>query len=441
MAAEHLHFVTGRLAEHALRDVVAPLAESVGFQYSIDVLPITVAALMTPQWIAPRLSVPTTATKVLIPGYCEGDLTELTAATCVPVERGPRDLRKLPSLFGHAKADSDYGAHQIEIVAEINHSPRLKLDEILAQAQSLAHAGADVIDIGCDPGDTWPGVAETVKAVKDLGLRVSIDSLNVQEISEAAKAGAELVLSVNASNRHAAADWGVEVVAIPDDPHELAGLDATVEHLATAGVRLRIDAILEPIGFGMAESLRRYLDVRRRYPDAEMLMGVGNLTELSDCDSAGINFLLLGFCEEVGIRSILTTQVIPWAQSSVAECDVARRLAHYAVRNRALPKHVDERLIMLRDADPMRHDAEMIERLAQEVKDHNYRLLVGPDGFHLVAAGIHLTNQDPFALFAELAAQGPKNLDASHAFYLGFELCKAQIAAALGKRYEQDEAL
>ena len=68
----------------------------------------------------------------------------------------------------------------------------------------------------------------------------------------------------------------------------------------------------------------RLADIRRRYPDAELLMGIGNLTELTDADSAGINTLLLGFCQEVGIRSVLTTQVINWARTSVRECDLAR---------------------------------------------------------------------------------------------------------------------
>ena len=96
----------------------------------------------------------------------------------------------------------------------------------------------------------------------------------------------------------------------------LGGLDETVEMLAAAGVPLRIDPVLEPIGCGFAARLGRYLEVRRRYPDAEMLMGIGNLTELTDADSAAINVLLFGFCEELGIRSVLTTQVINWARTS-----------------------------------------------------------------------------------------------------------------------------
>ena len=44
-------------------------------------------------------------------------------------------------------------------------------------------------------------------------------------------AGAELVLSVNATNRDHAPDWGVEVVALPDRAGSLDGLEATAEFL------------------------------------------------------------------------------------------------------------------------------------------------------------------------------------------------------------------
>ncbi|MEX0642369.1 MAG: DUF6513 domain-containing protein, partial [Pirellulales bacterium] len=341
MSPTHIHFVTGRLAEHALRHVLEPLAPQVGFEYSVDVLPITVAALMSPQWIAPRLSVPVGTTRVLLPGYCEGDLAPVEAAAGVPVERGPRDLRRLPDFFGHEPAPADYGHYDIEIIAEINHCPRLALDEVLREARRLAADGADVIDVGCEPDGPWIGVGDVVRALHDDGHRVSIDSLDPREIEPAVRAGAELVLSVNSTNRDAARGWGCEVVVVPDDPRSLAGLDETIDELAKAGVRLRIDPVLEPIGFGFAASLGRYGEVRRRYPDAEMMMGIGNLTELTDVDSAGVNAVLLGFCEELGIRSVLTTQVINWARSSVRECDLARRLVYHSVRQRVLPKHLE----------------------------------------------------------------------------------------------------
>ena len=446
MPRDHIHVVTGRLAEHALKSVVAPLAADVGFDYTVDVLPITVAALMTPEWIARHWRVPEAATRIVLPGYCDGDLTPLSAVTQAAIERGPRDLRRLPEFFRRDPPPTDYGAYDIQILAEINHCPRLSLAEILREAQKLSDAGADLIDVGCEPGDPWPGVAAAVRALRDAGHRVSIDSLNPREIAPAVAAGAELVLSVNSTNCKAAVDWGVEVVVTPDVPATLEGLDETVDHLARAGVPLRIDPILEPNGFGFAASLGRYLETRRRYPDAEMMMGVGNLTELTDVDSAGVNALLLGFCQELAIRSVLTTQVINWARTSVRECDVARRLMHHAVTHRVLPKHLDSRLLMLRDAAVEETPPSELAALAEQIRDNNYRVYAADGEVHLVGAKLHLHDADPFVVMEQLRHGGPdgglpKNLDPGHAFYLGYEMCKAATALTLGKTYQQDEAL
>ena len=451
-ARQNIHFVTGRLAEYSLRSVAADLAAQLGFDYTIGVLPITVAALMTPAWIARHIRVPPEATRVIIPGYCEGELSPIAEAAGRPIERGPRDLRQLGEYLGQPNASGkDYGGYDIEILAEINHAPRQSLAEIVRQARQLRDDGADLIDVGCDPGEPWAGVAECVRALKGEGHRVSIDSFSPIEISAAVAAGAELVLSVNATNRHAACDWGCEVVALPDDIATLGGLEDTLDVLAAANVPLRIDPVLEPIGFGFAASLGRYMEVRRRYPDAEMLMGIGNLTELTDVDSAGINALLLGVCQELGIRSVLTTQVINWARSSVKECDVARRLVYHAATNRVPPKRLDSRLVMLRDAKLHEFGPEMLERLAAQIKDNNFRIFAEGGEIHLIGAGLHLHETDPFLLFERLLnpsfggesdiREPPKNVDPSHAFYLGYEMAKAATALALGKQYRQDEAL
>jgi len=376
-----------------------------------------------------------------LPGYCRGDLDVMTFAAGIPVERGPHDLRRLDEFFGHRR-ESDYGDYDIEIIAEINHATELRLADILSAAKKMRADGADLIDVGCNPGETWGRVREVVAALKEEGHRVSIDSLNPREIEPACRAGAELVLSVNSSNVAAASDWGCEVVAIPDSPRLLVGLDTTIEQLAANDVPLRIDPIIEPIGFGFAESLHRYVETRRRYPDAELMMGSGNLTELCDADSAGINLMLLGFCQELGIRSVLTTQVINWARSSVRECDLARRLVYHAVTQRTLPKHLEPRLVALRDPKPIPATADEIAALAARVKDHNYRILLGEDGLlHLINSEQKLAEQDPFVLFDKLRETDPKNLDASHAFYLGYEMAKAVTARTLDKNYEQDEAL
>jgi dihydropteroate synthase-like protein len=310
---------------------------------------------------------------------------------------------------------------------------------LLSQARALHADGADVIDIGCDPGASWSEVGDAVTRLRDAGLRVSIDSFDRAEVEAAVKAGAELVLSVNTTNLDAARDWGCEVVAVPDVPATLAGLERTVNTLAGWGVPFRIDPVIEPIGFGFAASLGRFLEVRRRYPQAEMMMGVGNLTELTDADSAGINVVLLGFCQELGIRSVLTTQVINWCRSCVRELALARRLVHYAVTQRVLPKHLEPDLVLLRDPRVQEHGEATLAELAARVTDPNFRLFAERGMIHVINGQMHLRGDDPFALFEQM--QSREEIDASHAFYLGYEMAKAVTALTLGKNYVQDQAL
>src|SRR5690606_20030825 len=120
-------------------------------------------------------------------------------------------------------------------------------------------------------------------------------------------------------------------------------------------------------------------------------------------DSAGVNALLLGICQELGIGSILTTEVIHWAQSSVRECDIARRLMHHAVEEGVPPKHLDPRLLLLRGETPTAPTAAELEELARSIKDHNYRVFVSEGQVHIISSDVHLRGDDAYALWAQLA--------------------------------------
>ncbi|WP_146576797.1 DUF6513 domain-containing protein [Neorhodopirellula pilleata] len=452
-----LHFVTGKLAEVSLRSQISIAIEREPFAFTVQVLPITVAALITPKWLLRHLQVPDGTTHLILPGFCEASLddsgdaegrtwrTLIADAAELPAESvlcGPKDCRDLDAWLGGKIVQPDLSRHSIEIIAEINHAPRMKIDDVVAIAGALRGEGADRIDVGCDPSRRCETIGDYVSALVAAGHKISIDTFDAWEAATAIEAGASLVLSVNSSNRDQAIDWGCEVVAIPDTPDDLDSLDATIAFLSRHSVPFRLDPILEPIGFGFGESLLRYAEVRRRYPEHAMMMGIGNLTELTDVDSAGLNFVLLAFCQEFSINSVLTTQVINWARSSVKECDLARRLVHYSITQGVPPKRLSDQLVMLRDPKLRPHASEVIESIASGIRDNNYRIIAQDDTLHLLSAGVHLQGTDPFAIMEELLSLPESdNVDPSHAFYLGYEMAKASIALQLGKQYDQDQAL
>ncbi len=433
-------FVTGRLAEPALRRVLQDMAPP--FDYNVAVLGITVASLMTTAWIARFLEVPDATDLVLIPGLCEGDPRTIADAVGVPVEKGPNDLRAIPQHFGRSAAARAYGAWDIEIVAEINNAPKLTGDGVRRAADYFHSSGADLIDIGCTPGVPFPALADVVRDLVGSGLRVSIDTFDPDEIRTAVAAGAELVLSVNRSNLEAArglAGSAARVVVVPDLGGPLETVDPSIEQLEAWGVRYLIDPILEPIGYGLFASLERYAEVRRRYPGAEMLMGIGNVTELTAADSTGINALLIAVCQELGVRTVLTTEVIPWARGAVREVDIARRLMHYAVTGHTAPKGVDDRLVTVKDPAVLAFSEAELRALQAAITDPGFRIFTDE-------TAITVLNHERFvrstevaniaAIFDRLAVDDP-----THAFYLGKELARASLAVALGKTYRQEGAL
>jgi dihydropteroate synthase-like protein len=441
MSCERILFVTGRLADRSVRRVVGELSGQIGFDYEVQTLGISVAALMHPDWVARKLDVNADYSRVILPGWCGGDLQGLSDRFGIPFERGPKDVFDLPEYFGtRDKAKPDLTAYDIEIIAEINHAPRMSDGDLVSAAESYRESGADVIDLGCIPGESWSRAGEATRLLRNEGHRVSIDSFDRAEVESAVDAGAELVLSCNSSNRKWASRLNAEVVAIPDTPADTESLGSTIEVLQEQGARFRIDPILEPIGFGFAASLARYFDARRRWPDLEIMMGIGNVTELSEADTAGMNLLLAGLCQELGIRSVLTTEVINWARTAVREFDLARRLIHHSVTNNVLPKHVDSQLVMLRDARVREMGEDELQAIAAQLRDPNYRIFVERGEMHVMNRDGYWRGDDPYLLFDQMT-DGGASVDPSHAFYLGYELSKAMTALTLGKQYMQDEAL
>lgn len=433
--SEKILFITGKLAEKQVRQVLEAMQPE--FQYKVHVMGVTVAALITVDMIIRRLPDALGADRVILPGRCRGDLAVLSRHFGVPVERGPEEIKDLPQHFGMAAHHYDLSNYRTKIFAEIVDAPNIGIEAILQRAAYYVANGADVIDIGCLPGTPFPHLRETIQTLKQAGYTVSIDSLEDADLLAGAGAGADYMLSLTERSLWIADEVAATPILIPQTHGDLSTLDKAIETLLAKGRAFIVDPILDPIHFGFTESVVRNHAFRQRYPEVEMMMGVGNLTELTHADTSGINALLLGICSELDIGHILATEVSKHACRAIREADRARRIMYAAKQHNTLPKHIAPDLLTVHDTAPFLNSREEIETLAGQIKDPSYRIQVSSEGLHVFNRdGLH-TALDPFELYPKLGVEA----DGGHAFYLGVELARAEIAWQLGKRFTQDQPL
>jgi len=434
---EHILFLTGKLAEKRLRRVLDGM-QTGSFTWEVRNVGISVAALMTASLLQRRLSALKGVDRILVPGMCRGDLQALGREWGVPVQRGPEDLKDIPAYFGHGGETPDLSGYDIHIFAEIVDAPDIEIETILKRARRYARDGADVIDIGCLPDTPFPHLEGAVRALKSEGHKVSVDSLEEGDLLRGGRAGADYLLSLKESTLWIADEVGSTPVLIPEDHGDMDSLCRAIDHCLGRDRAFLADSILDPIHFGFSDSLLRYARLRRDYPDIGIIMGIGNLTELTEADTTGINAVVFGFISELGINAILTTEVSNHASSVVREADWARRIMYYARHENSLPKGVHDALLTTHSRKPFPYSPEEIRELAADIRDPNYRVQVSAEGIHVFNRDGFVTGRDPFTLFPSLAQL---ENDAPHAFYMGVELARAQIAWQLGKRYVQDEEL
>lgn len=434
--AERILFLTGHLAEPRLRNLLAGMGE-IGFDWEVVDIGVKVAALMTEPIIVRRLARPVDADRVVLPGRAGVDPERLTQEFGVPFERGPDELIDLPAYLGRAGRPPDLSRYDIRIFAEIVDAPRLEPDELLVRTRELRAQGADVIDLGCKPGFSFPALEDTVRLIKAEGIQVSVDSGDPSELRRGAEAGADFLLSLTEATLDVATGTAAVPVLIPATHGDLESLVRAASAACERGIPCLLDPILDPIHFGFTASLLRYATLRERLPDAEILMGTGNLTELTDADSSGITAVLMGLCSELAIRNVLVVQVSPHTRRTVAEHDVARRTMYAARANSDLPRNYGAALLQVHDRAPFTQTSADIAAEAAQLRGVNFRIATAADGVHVYSGRLHTTGSEALGFFPALdVAQ-----DGAHAFYLGTELMKAEIALALGKRYAQDEPL
>ena len=321
-------FLTGKLAERQLSRILDSMKPE--FNYKINQIGVSVAALMSENIIMRRVTKEKGYDKIIVPGKFRGDLQKLSNFFDIPVERGPDDLTNLPDYFGLEYQEQNLKDNDCMIFSEIVDATILSVDQILNRAFEYKKDGADVIDLGCMPDTKFNHLEETIIKLKENVFLVSVDSANNDELLRGGKAGADYLLSISEKNVKLLDEVNSIPILIPAKQGDMISLERIIKKVKKMNRHFFADPILDPIHYGFADSISRFLSIRKKFPDINLLMGTGNLTELTDCDSTGVNTILMGLVSELNIKAVLVVQVSNHCRTSIKETDMARRLMFYA---------------------------------------------------------------------------------------------------------------
>ena len=359
-------------------------------------------------------------------------------------------------LIGNLPAGRDFPAR---ILGEVVDAPRLGVEKTVEKAIYYLREGADIIDIGMVAGETNLDFIEEIPEIREqlmekgFEVPISFDSLNTAEI-ERALDYADLFLSVDAGNVEELVTEK-PVILIPTNQREgffptkpserIEFLEGLKERALGLGYKTVIpDLILEHVPH-LARSITAFQLYRERNPDDVLLAGVGNVVELYDADSVGINALLAGISRELSINLLLTTETSAKVRGSVRELKRALDMNLFD-----MPKDLGFDLLILKEKrakdwgfEPAQKIVEAEERPVR-LEPVYFRIWV-EDGRIWVNAHrgteaiLTIVGDEPNAIIDTILEHF--EISPRHAFYLGRELERAKTALKIRRSYVQEVEL
>jgi dihydropteroate synthase-like protein len=352
-------------------------------------------------------------------------------------------------------------------MAEIVDVTSRPIEDSLVKARAFAKY-ADILDLGATVENPNPErMAEMVQEVRKLGLPVSIDTLDPDEIIAGVDAGAEIALSIDAGNLDVMNHISEDIVIVclptnvskgvfPIEPNERAKICYNLSNqLREQGYsKILADPLLEaPIQPGLMRSLCAYQACRELDENLPFLAGVANATEFIDTDTPGVNALFTCLGVELGISVLLSTEERAPTLHCIRELYTSTNMAFAAKLLNSTPKEIGLTSFFAKSAaidPPTIEDTESFDTIEETTK--KYKL--DPEGYFK----IEVDHQDHWILIVymkrgqiihQMKSVSAKALlnkiisnrfvsQLNHAAYLGLELSKAEIALTLGHNYQQD---
>ena len=485
---------TGRLAENTVRKAAKDKAD-------ILVADIDIAAFITPKKLIKAFQEANFSKKydlILVPGLVSGDFSKASEILGCKIRLGPKhaydlsfvlpfaektefsekipacelliDVRKKIALELVSKTEEEANALLtlrglkiggkvcMKVMGEIVGAMEMDALTLQTKIEAFIARGADIIDLGATLNTMPDQVRRTVSIAKTFTYApISIDTLDPELITEGVEAGADLVLSLNSTNIDTAgpivARTGTAAVIIPDEGNSLESLIRNIEAAHGLGIEgIIADPVLDPVGHNITESIVRYYEFHRMYPEIPVFLGVGNVTELMDVDTIGVNATLCGIGAEVGASILFTPEFSDKAQGSIRELKRASHMMQLSRIRESSPKDLGLDLLCIKEKR-RRPAFPLPESLIRAQPSKNWRLdPAGPVRIRIVpdsingSGGLIVAEHETASVVGENAREVMDTLlelniitRLDHAAYLGRELEKAELALHFSRSYAQDD--
>lgn len=330
------------------------------------------------------------------------------------------------------------GTSRMKVLAEIMDAHRHS--DIRAAAEQYARDGADIIDLGFGFDAEPEDVERVFCALEGLAVPLAVDTQNPALIT-AALPYADLILSLQEENIPQVgvrvAEAGVAVVVVPGD----ATLPDNIRAAQEAGItRIIADPLLQPAGSGLVPSLGGFEDIGH-----PLFFGAGNVTELIDADSVGVNALLASMAHECHAAVLFTSEHSDKTRGSVREMRRAAEMMAL-MGDRPYPKDLGLSLFEIKEKR-RRHEPEIPREVTCDVGpvpvdlvfDPRGNLRIGIEDGWIIAEhnGTAFRGKKWDEVFHAILADDRVSL-LDHAAYLGKELYKAELAIRFNRSFEQD---